>query len=77
MARVHISSKIGEARHDMAWRADDGTIHASVTLGDSYLVFDSSQEAREHIAACVQAAEALEALESEGKPGTEGSKDDA
>lgn len=58
-----ISSHITKAAFGHAWRDKKyGTIHATVTLGDSDLFLGSPETARAVAAACIEAAEALEAL---------------
>jgi hypothetical protein len=55
-------------RHQHAWRAEGGTIHATVRLSEnnaSTLYFDSAADARAVAAACIEAAEALDRLAEE------------
>jgi hypothetical protein len=56
-------------RHQHAWRAEGGTIHATVRLSEnnsSTLYFDSATDARAVAAACTEAAAAMDRLAAEG-----------
>jgi hypothetical protein len=65
-----IDTRITQPHYRRAWRNDDGTIHATVALGESTLYFDSARDAREAAAACTEAAEALDRLAAESSAGT-------
>jgi hypothetical protein len=67
-----IDTKIAEPRYRRAWRNDDGTIHATVALGESTLYFDSADDARAVAAACTEAAGALDRLAAEASPPSAG-----
>lgn len=72
----HASTQITGALFAQTWRTDEkygSEPRAEVRLGETSLVFDDAASAREVAAACIEAAEALDELEAEGKSGTEGS----
>ena len=71
MSYISSDSDLSRPRHQHAWRAEDGTIHATVRLGEgssSALFFDSAADARAVAAACTEAAEALDRLADGGQP---------
>jgi hypothetical protein len=71
MSYVSADAAISEPSHNHAWRADDGSIHATVRLGTGagvILYLDSAEDARAIAAACTQAAEALDRLADGGQP---------
>jgi hypothetical protein len=68
---ITTDSPISEPSHSHAWRADGGSIHATVRLSkvsSTFISFDSPADAHAVAAACTKAAEALERLEAEGDP---------
>ena len=65
MSFISIDSKMTESNLRHSWRNEDGTIHATVALGESSLYFDSAADARAVAAACTEAAEALDRLAAE------------
>ena len=75
MTSVNISADMPEPKLGHVWRADDGTIHASIRFGDRawpYLMFDSPTEARALAAVCTEAAEAMDRLAAEEKEAGDG-----
>ena len=71
---VTIDSTFTRPRFSRAWRDQQGFTHAVVYLsenGRDSLMFDDAATARETAAACMAAAEALEALPSAGKDSTD------
>jgi hypothetical protein len=61
-----IDSQITDPHYRRAWRNDDGSVHATVALGESTLYFGSAEDARAVAAACTEAAEALGRLAAGG-----------
>jgi hypothetical protein len=68
---ISTDTSIVEPSHRHAWRADDGTIHATVRLSSesaTFLSFDSPADARAVAAACIEAAEAMDRLADGDQP---------
>jgi hypothetical protein len=69
MSYISTDTDLSGPRHLHAWRAERGTIHATVRLSEhnaSTLYFDSTEDARAVAAACTEAAEAMDRLAAEG-----------
>lgn len=70
MSYISTDSNISGPRFRRAWRAENGSIYATVYLSEdsaSTLFFDSAADARAVAAACTEAAEALDRLAAEGQ----------
>ena len=68
MSYISTGTDIEDPHFGHSWRADSGTIHATVYLSrpsSTFVNFDSPGDARAAAAACIEAAEALERLEAE------------
>ena len=60
---INITERAEEPpRYGHAWRDDGGALHATLTFGQSWVTFGGPADARAAAAACIQAAEAMEAL---------------
>lgn len=60
---INITERAEEPpRYGHAWRDDEGTLHATITFGQSWITFGSPADARASAVACIRAAEAMEAL---------------
>lgn len=70
MSYISTDSNIEDPVSRHAWRADDGTIHATVRLGpgSTFLSFDSAADARAVAAACTEAAEAIDRITDGSQP---------
>jgi hypothetical protein len=64
-----IDSQITKPHYRRPWRNDDGSVHATVALGESTLYFGSAEDARAAAEACTEAAEALDRLAAGGAEG--------
>lgn len=65
-ACVSTDGEITLAEMGHSWRDGTGLIHATVRLGGAILTFDDPGAARAVSAACLKAADALDALAAEG-----------
>jgi len=66
MSYISCDSDLSRPHLGYVWRAEDGSVHATVRLSGATLFFDSAQDARAVAAACAEAADAHDRLAAEG-----------
>lgn len=69
MSYISNDADISSPRFGHVWRAEDGAVYATVRLAESttsLLSFDSADDARAVMAACAEAASAMDSLAAEG-----------
>jgi hypothetical protein len=68
MSWLSLRPDIKDPHFGQAWRGNGGAIYALVEFGrEVHVTFSSAEDARASASACIEAAEAMERLEAEGK----------
>ena len=72
MTYISSDHEVGEPRFGHVWRDEKGALHATLYISSTSATaffFDSSQDARDIAAACLEVAEKMDAFAATNQPG--------